>query len=257
MNCDDAEDLLGAYALDALPEQEAAAMRAHIAGCDEHAARVADLRAVAVELAALAEPVEAPPRLRARVLDAVAADAASVRSNAPRPIMAAPSRDRVLPGSAELRRASLYRWGALAAVLVVALGGLLAWNLVLMNRSNNGVDQFATHATSIATLKNASGAAAGTVVYFAGDKKALVVVDDLPPLDANKNVYEMWAVNGTQAKSIGLMQSGGPQTKVVVPFDAARSQTIAITVEPAGGSPQPTTPPIIQANCVDASACQT
>ena len=39
MNCSEAEELLGAYALDALPPDEAVAMRAHIAGCDEHAAK--------------------------------------------------------------------------------------------------------------------------------------------------------------------------------------------------------------------------
>jgi anti-sigma-K factor RskA len=255
VNCVEAEDLLGAYALDALPEQEAAAMQAHISSCAEHAAKVADLRGVAVELSALAEPMETPPRLRARVLDAVAAT--SARSTAQREMSRASALARGDQDSARLNRASLYRWGALAAAVLVMLGSLLAWNLILMNRDNRGVDQFATRATSIATLKQISGATAGTVVYFDGDKKALVVLDSLPPLDASKNVYEMWAVDGSQAESIGLMQSDGAQTKVVVPFDSAKSPTIAITVEPVGGSPQPTNPPIITASCVDATTCGT
>ena len=41
MNCSEAEELLGAYALDAVSEDEAAAMRAHLATCEEHARRPA------------------------------------------------------------------------------------------------------------------------------------------------------------------------------------------------------------------------
>ncbi|NDP42625.1 MAG: zf-HC2 domain-containing protein, partial [Aromatoleum sp.] len=37
MNCNEAGELIGAYALDALPADEADATRAHIAGCPTHA----------------------------------------------------------------------------------------------------------------------------------------------------------------------------------------------------------------------------
>ncbi len=251
MNCDEAEELLGAYALDALLDDEAAAMRTHIAGCEEHAAKVAGLRAVALELPALAEPMTAPPQLRARLLDAIADEAAT-----PRPITRAAStapRARVLWHPSN-RFFQPNAWSAIAAALVIALGGLLAWNLVLVNRDDSGVSEFATRATSISTLKRSAGGNAGTVVYFGDDKKALVILDDLPPLDSKKNVYEMWAITGDVAKGIGLIQSDGAQTKAVVPFDANATQTIAITIEPAGGSDQPTTAPIIIANCI---ACPT
>ena len=72
MNCEEAEDLIGAYALDALPDDEASPMRAHLVSCADHAARVAELRTVALELPALADPIPAPTGLRARVLDAIA-----------------------------------------------------------------------------------------------------------------------------------------------------------------------------------------
>ena len=251
MNCAEADELLGAHALDALPESEAAAMREHIAGCDEHAAKAAELRAVALQLPALADPVDAPPLLRARVLDAVARDAA--RSDAPRRISDAIPRDRAQ--QRPLRAPSFSpAWGALAAALVIALGGLLAWNLVLQNRDGDGVTRLASRATSVTTLKPATGAAGGTVVYFGADKQALVIADGLVQLDAGKQTYQMWAVRGDHTESIGLMQPDGRgHAAMVVSFDAARTGAIAVTIEPAGGSPQPTTAPILTATCVDAA----
>jgi anti-sigma-K factor RskA len=253
VNCDEAETLLGAYALDALPDGEAAAMRAHIEGCAEHAAKAAELRAVAVELPALADPVAAPPLLRARVLDAIAREAASPPA-AVRSIAAAAPRNRVLWRPANTRVFSPV-WGSLAAALVIAIGGLLAWNLVLQNRNGASVDRLASRATSVATLKPSSGGAGGTVVYFASDKKALVITDGLTPLDASAKTYQMWALHGDQAESIGLMQADTRgHAATVVSFDAARTGAIAITIEPAGGSPQPTSSPILTATCVGASA---
>jgi anti-sigma-K factor RskA len=225
-------------------------MRAHIDGCDEHATKAAELRAVALQMHDLAEPVAAPAALRGRVLDAVAREAAAPATE-PRQIRDGASRG----GSARVLwarpRSWASPWGALAAALVLALGGLLTWNVTLMNRDDANVDRLATRATSVSTLRGSVGGAAGTVVYFGDDKKALVIVDGLPQLDASKNVYQMWAVGEANPTSLGLMQADASgHTKTVVPIDAARTGTIAITVEPAGGSAQPTTKPILSANCV-------
>ena len=100
MNCDEAEDLLGAYALDALPADDAASMRAHLDGCAEHAAKAAELRAVALRMHELAEPIEAPVRLRGRVLDAMARRRATACSGARRTCA---SSDRT-PGALSRRR---------------------------------------------------------------------------------------------------------------------------------------------------------
>lgn len=255
MNCNEAEELLGAYALDALPEDEAAAMRQHIANCDEHAAKAAELRAVALQLPALAEPAAAPPLLRARVLDAVAREAAE-GSRAPRRISDPAPAGGVRWGRSRVRTFSP-AWGALAAAVVIVLGGLLAWNVVLQNRDGDSVSRLASRATSVATLKPASGAAGGTVVYFAAEKKALIITDGLAQLDAGKQTYQMWAIRGDRMESVGLMQADGHgHAAAVVSFDAARSGAIAVTIEPAGGSVQPTTAPILTSACVNAStAC--
>ena len=255
MNCDEAEELLGAYALDALPAGEAASMRAHLEGCAQHAAQAGELRAIALHMHELAEPMDAPVRLRGRVLDAIAREAnTGAAVPEPRSIGSAPStRDRVQWGPSNRRLFAPSGWMAIAAALVIAVGGLVGWNLVLQNRDNAGVERLATRATTVATLKQPSGSAAGTVVYFGDDKKALIITQGLDRLDATKT-YQMWAVGGAQPASLGVMSaSANGSITTVVPFDAALTGTFAITVEPAGGSAQPTSKPILVASCIAAS----
>ena len=255
MNCEEAEDLIGAYALDALPDDEASSMRAHLVSCADHSARVAELRAVALELPALADLIPAPTGLRARVLDAIAQESTQGLT-APRSISDAATRHanaRVQWSPSSIRSFSM-AWGAIAAALLITLGGLLTWNLVLQNRSGASVERLASRATNVATLKQTSGGVGGTVVYFGDEKKALVVSGALTSLDSTKT-YQIWAVGGAQPASIGVMNAApGGTISAVVPFDAARTGTLAITIEPAGGSAQPTTAPILTANCIDASA---
>ena len=90
----------------------------------------------------------------------------------------------------------------------------------------------------------------GTVVYFGEEKKALLISEGLTVLDRTKT-YQMWAIGGGQPISIGVMNavSGGNVT-TVVPFDASRTGALAITIEPAGGSAQPTAAPVLIASCI-------
>ncbi len=252
MNCDEAEELLGAYALDALPAEEAASMRAHLDGCRQHAAEAAELRAIALHLHEVVEPIDAPVRLRGRVLDAIAHEAGD--NAAPRPISDLPTRSRLQSGQANKQFFAPSAWGAIAAALVIAVGGLLAWNLVLQNRDTSGVERLASRAPTVATFRQPQGTASGTVVYFGADKKALIIVQGLPQLDATKT-YEMWAMGDGDPKSIALMQPDAAGDGVtVVSFDASHASTIGITVEPAGGSGQPTSKPVLIANCIAAPA---
>jgi len=67
-------------------------------------------------------------------------------------------------------------------------------------------------------------------------------------LDESQQAYPLWAIDGGAPESIGLMQaSADGSATVTVPYDAEDATTLAITVEPAGGSPAPTTDPILTA----------
>lgn len=242
MNCDDVEPLLGAYALDALPAGDAAAVRTHLETCEEHAAKARELRAIALRIAETPERIAVPAALRSRVLDAIAATPQETPRAAPAParIEWQPSNMRFFPNR---------QFAAMAAALVLVIGGLLAWNIVLQ-RGDNGTDagEFATRITSVAPLQSSGGAGGGTVLYFAGERKAVILGERMPALDSGK-AYQLWAVGqDATPRSLGLMRVDASGRMVaVVSYAAAAGEQLAVTVEPAGGSAQPTSPPIFTA----------
>ena len=141
------------------------------------------------------------------------------------------------------RRHAAYGWAAAAAVFVVA-GGLLAWNLVLLRGGDNDVQRFAQLA-SIQYMRSAAGGADAAMVRFGDDDRA-VVVFDRPPLDASK-AYQVWRIVDGRPLSIGLAHNDASgHVAAVVRFDPTASGSIAVTIEPATGSDQPTTSPIFQ-----------
>ena len=251
MNEQEAEELLGAYALDALPPDEAAAVRAHLAGCAAHAAKAAELRAIARELHAASDAVAAPAALRSRVLDAIAREPQA--SATPTPARLSDARTRTAPESRIQWRPSNVRgfpsvamgFGALAAALLVVIGGLTAWNVTLRNRLDDRLD--ASRATAVAPLTG-SASGRGVVLYFADNKKAVVVGDGMPVLDASKT-YQLWRLDAAgKPSSGGLMRpDASGHATMVVDYDASTATTLAITIEPAGGSPQPTSDPVLTA----------
>ena len=228
-------------------------MRAHLATCADHAARVAELRAAAGALAMLPDDAEAPPALRARVLGAIATtpqDAADV-SAAPVALEAR----RVTPSPAETRSRiqwapSRTAWGAMAAAIVVLVGGLVAWNLVLMNRvDDSDADCFASAAPVIRQLDARGVDGTGTIVYFGEEGRAVVMLDGVDNLDAGGRSYQMWtlAPDGTPT-SAGLLQPDvSGNATAVVSVDPSVVDVFAITIEPGGGSAAPTTDPVFVA----------
>lgn len=226
MNCDEVRELLPAFALDALADDERLAVRDHLAGCTLHE-ELLELRAAAAGLAALAAEIEPPAQLRARVLAAAAASSAVER----RPSIAAfdPARGRrELPA----QRALLpYALAAAFAALAIALG---VWG------SNRGGDpEVQTYIAS-----DPSGAEARVLALR---ERGLVVltVTHLPALDGAR-IYQVWAVRGAIAESLGTFNTGaGGNASLAMDTVLRDGETLAITVEPAGGSPTPTSAPFL------------
>lgn len=250
MNCDKADELIGAYAVDALPEREAAEFRAHLATCERHRAMAQELRAVASALPDAAEPMAPPTALRARVLDAVRETPQMPASSHGASVTAAQDR---APGHARVTRLPSFgrarvAWGAIAAVVVAAIVGLSAWNVVLLNRDGGGAEEFASGITSSAPLETVGGERVGTLVYFGDEHRAVLIAEGFPRLDPSLQTYQMWSITGDEATSLGLMRGGDDgRASVAVPFDASKADAFAITVEPAGGSAQPSAAPVYRA----------
>ncbi len=75
MNCEQLEELAGAYALGALPSVEATKVAAHLESCDRHA-ELPERQSVAASLALAAEEVAPPPTLKSRLMAAIEAEGA-------------------------------------------------------------------------------------------------------------------------------------------------------------------------------------
>lgn len=225
MNCDEVEELAGAYALYALPPDELEAVQAHLARCSKHA-DIAEFVAVAAAIALQAPEMEPPPRLRDRLM-------AAVRAEAPR----LPS---VAQGEGFLDR--LMHWfsgrntgWALAgglAVLVVALAG---WNASLQSSG----DDF-----TVTQLSGAEGVT-GRVVYIEDESVAVMTVEGLQTLPAD-STYQVWAISSGTPEGIGFLSpTGAGETIGAIEADLSGADQVAVTIEPAGGSLLPTTEPVL------------
>lgn len=224
----------GAYAADALPPEEREEVERHLAVCPACTDEVAEMRAALTRLAdAAAQPPS--PALRERVLAEVG------RTPQLPPII----------GSGRGRVRSLRWWAgaplqiAAAAMLVVAL----TLGVLLVQRQHQLADQqhLVAQITSVlndpgrtVTTADLTSGGRGTVVV--SDGRAVFLASDLPPV-ASGHTYQLWVMAPGHTTSVGLFGSG-PSVQRLVPA-VAPGDSIGVTVEPAGGSRQPTTSPLV------------
>lgn len=221
----DIHALSGAYAVDALDEHERAQFERHLADCADCRAEVDSLRSAAASLAD-ATAVAPPPQLRADVLAAIT----KVRPLPPLPVQ---------PPAIEHRGRRFPRF-LVAAAAVAAVGtGLVVtqpWEDEL-----SAVDQIIAAADSDRDSVRIDGGKA-TVYRSESLGQAALVTSDLPAVPSGK-VYELWLqIDGAMVPA-GLLKAAGDQ-EFLLTGDAAEATAAGITIEPAGGSKQPTTTPI-------------
>lgn len=262
----DIHTLSGAYALDALDPTEATAFEGHLESCESCRDEVRSFRDA---VGALADDVAtpAPDRLRTSVLSAITAvrplppvvpvDAPSAPVAPSGVTTSAPSEAAPALASEELatrratkaRRAPAWLLVAAAVLAVVAAGGL--WRSVSLQQQLTSVTAMAADVSAVITSPDAttvSGEVAGSgraaVVRSASSGKAVLVTDGVPAAPAGKT-YQAWFItsDGT-ATSAGLVPSGD-HTAVLLSGSPRSGAVVGVTLEPAGGSSQPTTKPVV------------
>jgi anti-sigma-K factor RskA len=236
----DVHALAGAYAMDALPEDESAAFAMHLEQCASCRQEVAELRATAAQLgiAATAPP---PEQLRERVLQA----AQQTRQVPPRTPTAYPSRRRGSPG----RRMPRLLAAAAAAVLVV--GALLLGLRPLLSQDADTAQQDQIMAVMKApdarsVIAPLRGGGSMTIVSSRAMRQAVVLGERLPRLDRAHD-YQLWLVNRTgsaRPAHVLLDGEGKPSTGPNLVKGVRPGDQLAITQEPKGGSEQPTSAPL-------------
>lgn len=232
----DVHALSGAYAVDALDDLERAAFERHLAECAECRAEVASLREAASTLAETTA-TEPPAGLRDRVLAGIATTR-PLPPEGPSPV-APVSLDSRRP-----RRRLDLLVAAAAAVLAVGAGTVLwqqPWEDTSQTQSPVAAVLSADDARS--TSLDFDGGARATLVHSDSVGRAVLVTEKMPPPPPGK-VYQLWLDQpGEGMVSAGLMPVRADQ-RVLLAGDAATATAAGITVEPAGGSPEPTSDPI-------------
>lgn len=226
----------GAFALDALPEDERLAFEAHLAECGDCRAEVRELQATTAALAAgCAMPP--PPALRGRVLAAVA----QTRQESPQVTKLAARRRPLVRGRFAL--------AAAAASVVVA-----AATSVLAVREDRRADELAAQYAQVTRVLTANDAAVdsarlrgggtGTVVVSAALDTAVFVGSGLPAVSSDRT-YQLWVIDASGPRSAGVFRPDEAGRATLATTRLGDANAIAVTLEPAGGSDQPTTEPLV------------
>lgn len=229
--------LSGAFALNALSAEEAEDFRRHLEACPACRQEVAELQQAAARMGA-SEAVAPPEHLRTRVLAAV-------------------DRTPQLPprtgGGGTVIEVAPHRWGRrllfAAAAVVLVVAGAFGINQI----GDEAQEQQSLLAEGVVRVFSAEDARTATMETENGGRISVaaspelnqmaVDTDELPPLD-DQHVYQLWAVHDGQMESVGVLErEKGAYMEMPAP-----DTEVAITVEPAGGSEQPTTDPIMRVN---------
>jgi anti-sigma-K factor RskA len=261
----DIHTLTGAYAVDALAADERQVFEEHLEVCDACRQEVAELQATAARLGgSLHEPP--PPELKGRVLAAIDRTRQEPPSSGDRSWPDASAADPAWPTDGhgdELAAARARRGrtagaprvllgvvGAAAGVLAIAVIGL-GFAVASLGERLGQMEATAGQLTDVLTAVDAETVAVdvdGTVVRIVMSPRrgeALVLVDGMAPAP-DEHDYELWLIHDEVRVPAGVfdVDDRGRATRVVT-GDMATVTAIGVTVEPAGGSPQPTSDPVM------------
>ncbi|UPZ26894.1 anti-sigma factor [Streptomyces sp. LRE541] len=257
MTTADLHTLTGAYALHALSDEEREAFERHLAECEPCAQETAELSATAARLG-LAVSVPPRPAMREDVLRQIATvrqEGPTVRQEGPAG-PALPRRARTRSRGSRTR--PVPRW-ALAACLAAAaaLGGTAVWQheraedaLEQARRADRGADDIAAVLTApdarSRTAKLAGGAT-GTVVVSDSRDRAVFMASGMAEPPRGK-VYQLWFDDDGTMRSAGLMDPARTSQAVLMRGAVGGASGMGVTVEPKGGSEEPTSTPLALLN---------
>lgn len=263
-------DLLPAYALDALDEEQME-VADHLAVCPQCRAELAALRETLGALAFSAPAALPVPAVKAALLDRVARtphppgsqeSVATLYDRETDNVM--PPRPHALPGGGggRFRRARL-ALSAVAAVLVLSLLGWASLTQVQLRQERARNQELAAQTEQFAlvnTLLNKPGSAfpvsgpkvadyglpaAGYVYVDPASNVGLMLTYWLPQIGADQR-FQVWLVTPDgQRDSGGLFAAdarGNANVIINAPAPFAKYKSVGVTVEPAAGSPGPTSP---------------
>ena len=203
---------LGAFALDAVPPIEMRRIERHVATCAECAHEVRLLREASAELAWMPSPEDAGD-----LVERISA---------------------TLPGRP---RRVLTRIAVGVAAVSVALAGVLGTALVRERDRNNDLVKVVAAAERPIRLAAQNGFSGRGTVYL-GHGRAALILEAMPDAGRGRS-YQLWAIKGNKPVSMTIVSGHGRVERAFTWQGGA--DEYALTIEPAGGSPVPTSDPVL------------
>jgi anti-sigma-K factor RskA len=223
---------LPAYALGILSEEEAGTVARHLARCADCREELQSYQMVAERLA-LAGPSHDPPaRVKQRLMERL-----QPASTTPGPEPDVPWIQQV----AGFFRQTAPAWGLAAVVLILALGASTLWLWRQVGQTQRASLPEGMRVV-VLTGTDVAPSATGALVLSDDGEYGTLVVDGLPPLDA-EHEYQLWLIRDGVRTSGGVFavnEEGYGALWVSAPESLDSYPAFGITVEPAGGSEGPT-----------------
>jgi anti-sigma-K factor RskA len=252
---EDAHLLSGAYALHAVTPEEAALVERAMAESEDLRSEVVGLADTAVTLG-LSLPTAAPPAdLRARLLDAIddlpqespdapEAPAADERPAEPEATVAAPvampAGAHQVPPRRRRRRPMVLLVTVAAAVAIFAGGSFVTRSLFEVQTEYTNIQTAADVQTAQAPI---DGGGTVKVSWSASEHRTAVQLNGVTVPEGK--VLQLWSVRGDTITSAGLYEPQQGQNYTLISGTPNAGEALAVSVEPDGGSAQPTTDPIV------------
>jgi anti-sigma-K factor RskA len=249
------DELLPFYALDALNDEERELVESYLAEHPEAREQLHDLHTGASALPYGISPVEPPRHVKESLMARVDADAkarARSRERASRPSF------RSFPGRMKgenILRTFTLGIATLAIVWIMILNGKISQLQTQITglretvaSQSNSIEQIIANLppSNVITVSvrgpDVQPRAHGQLIADPKEQSAVLVISGLPKLKANQT-YQVWLIAGDKPVSAGLLtvDENGQGVVVVTSEESISSfQSLGISVEPEGGSDQPT-----------------
>jgi len=216
---------LPAYALGSLDAAEAQLVTQHLAGCHICRSELRAFQEVAGQLALIAPQAEPSHDLKPRLMERIQnLSSTQAKTKGWR------FTERLLPAGVMV---------GLILITTLAVSSLLLWQRL---------DQLEVLAGPLGmraiALQNtdASPTASGFVVISADGQNGVLVVDELPVLEPERE-YQLWLVrdgNSTSGAVFSIDEDGYRGMRIEAPQSLLMYSSVLVTIEPIGGSAAPT-----------------
>ncbi|HEX6387641.1 MAG TPA: anti-sigma factor [Anaerolineae bacterium] len=227
-------ELLPAYALGSLDEDEAAFVADHLVACAVCRDELAAFESVVGEMALAVPEFEPNGDLKQRLLSRIQGNGSMAM---PEPELS--WRERLDLFFQYLKGIRLWQPALLLLVLLLVTSNLLLWRQVNWPAPNvNAGRMQAIPLSGTGLVPEASG----YILVSADGRNGAVVVDGLPVLD-DEHEYQLWLISDGERTSgavFSVDETGYSGTRVTASDSLFTYTAAGITIEPAGGSPGPT-----------------